>query len=93
MSNAKSTVKVSVSDMTGQRRYVLDLPKAATWGEALDTIVNRDAPLRPLGQDGGVLIGRHEREGRHLHPSELAGDIFREDQVDEVTIHRELQGG
>lgn len=93
MSNPKTTVKIQVSDMTGQRKYVLDLPKASTWGEALDTIVNREGALRPLGQDGGLLIGRHEREGRHLHPSELAGDVFREDEVDAVTIHRELQGG
>ena len=86
------TVSIRVGDMSGQRNAVTDLPTEASWGEALDGILGKlSLPKNPAGEEPVVWTGRLEREGRHLHASEVIGDALQED--DEVVIQRDIQAG
>ena len=86
------TVSIRVGDMSGQRNVMTDLPTDASWGEALNGILGKlSLPKNPAGEEPVVWTGRLEREGRHLHSSELVGDALQQD--DEVVIQRDIQAG
>ncbi|MBP8128800.1 MAG: hypothetical protein KA184_04405 [Candidatus Hydrogenedentes bacterium] len=91
---ATDTVSVRISDMTRQRSFIGQIPRQASWGESLRGILDQLGLNLPANPDAGedvVWTGRLEREGRHLHASELVGDALHEG--DEVTIQRDIQAG
>lgn len=88
----EATVRnIRVTDMTRQRELVCGVPVEATFGECLDSILAElHLPSNPEGE-ATVWSGRLEREGRHIHSSEIVGDALQEN--DEVVIQRDIQAG
>lgn len=80
-----------VSDVSGQRNVVVrDVPRDASWGETMRAILGRMAmPENPEAET--IWKGRLEREGRHIHASEIVGDVLQNE--DHVVLHPEVQAG
>jgi len=87
-----TTIPITAKDVTGQRRVDYNVPKSSTVDELLDhlgtrmNLLREDAEGRPI-----TWFARHEREGRSLHRSEVAGDVFHD--RDEVRIQPEISAG
>jgi len=78
--------------MTGQRSYVTELPLEASWGEAFGRILDRlHLPANPGDGEETVWTARLDREGRHLHNSEIVGDVL--EPNDALTIQRDIAAG
>lgn len=86
------TIPIIARDVTGQRRVNYDLPRTSTVDEMIDRLSSRmnllreDADGRPV-----TWFARHEREGRSLHRSEVAGDVFA--ARDEIRLQPEISAG
>ena len=86
-----SKVTVEIGDMTGQRNLLSEIPAEASWGEALSAILSQmSLPPNDTGTNE-VWTGRLEREGRHIHASEIVGDALQEG--DRVVLQRDIQAG
>lgn len=87
-----NTICLRVQDMTRQREVVArDVRRDASWGEALASILTTMALPRNEPTAAGGWAGHLEREGRHLHPSEIVGDALMED--DKIVLHPEVTAG
>ena len=88
----QQTINLHVKDMSGQREFLArDVPTDASWGECMDGILAKMSLPRNTGSDGGVWAGRLEREGRHLHPSEIVGDALTDE--DRIVLQPEVVAG
>ncbi len=90
---ATSTIRVSASDVTGQNtKRAAAVPTDTTVGTLLRTflasmeLAKSDAEGRPI-----QYKARLDREGRHLHSSEMVGDALQED--DHVVLLPDIQAG
>jgi hypothetical protein len=86
------TITLNVEDMSGQRQYVArNVPTDASWSETMNGIVaGMSLPQNtPTGE--GVWSGRLEREGRHLHGSEIVGDALQDG--DQIVLQPEAIAG
>jgi len=92
MANGNETMTVHVQDATGQRQCTMrDLPRDASWGEVMKVALsNLKLPKSSAGQDT-IWTGRLEREGRHLHSSEVIADALQDD--DRVVLQPETTAG
>lgn len=86
------TMTLYVQDQSGQREYVArDVPCEASWGETLNSIVaTMELPKNNPGGES-VWSGRLEREGRHIHTSEIVGDALEEG--DRIVLQPEVNAG
>ena len=83
---------ITASDLTGQRRVAArQILRDTTIGELVDGL----KPQMKLAEDRhGKPIqvqARLEREGRHLHRSELVGEALRDD--DHLILHPRVMAG
>ena len=88
----EDTITLNVEDMSGQRKFVArDVPTDASWGETMSSLIsNMSLPQNtPTGQ--GVWSGRLEREGRHLHGSEIVGEALQDG--DQIVLQPEAVAG
>ena len=87
------TVPIRVSDVTGQKSVdVKDVPRDATIGELIEGLLPR--MNMPRNDNGGHALSyqaRLERDGRHLHSSEVVGDAL--EANDRVTLQPEINAG
>ena len=84
---------IRASDVTGQKSVaVRDIPTDHSVGEVLDGLLPR-MNLNRLDRGGNSIQYdvRLDREGRHLHRSELVGDVLQPD--DHVTLHPRIMAG
>lgn len=86
-------VAIQVSDVSGQKVVrVSDLQPDATVGELISsllpqmTLPRNDVSGRPL-----TYHARLEREGRHLHATEVVGDALQ--QEDRITLQPNIDAG
>ena len=84
---------LQASDVSGQRMVkVRDIPHDSTIGELMRGLVSR---MRlPANDTGGRPLTYHarlEREGRHLHASELARDALHEG--DHIVLQPNIDAG
>lgn len=95
MSNPQTqadTLTLHVRDATGQREFTASgIPKDVSWGEAMQSILsNMDLPKNnPSGES--IWMGRLEREGRHIHSSEIVGNVL--EDGDKVVLAPEVNAG
>ena len=90
---AVSELKLHVQDVTGQKaKMVSGLKHDATVGDLIDGVLARmrlpenDSEGRPIS-----YFGRLEREGRHLHRTEVLGDAVQAD--DRITLLPNVEAG
>jgi len=87
------TVPIRVSDVTGQKSVdVKNVPRDATIGELIEGLLPR--MNMPRNDSGGRMLNyqaRLDREGRHLHSSEIVGDAL--EANDRVTLQPEINAG
>jgi hypothetical protein len=88
-----STLALRVSDVTGQKvANATSVPPESTIGELLKSLLNRmglvqqDAFGQPV-----TYRARLEREGRHLHGSELVQDSL--EDGDELVLQPHINAG
>ena len=88
---SKETLTLHVQDASGQREFVArDVPKEASWGEILKGVVaNMSLPKNPDGQS--LWTGTLQREGRHLHTSEIVGTAL--EDGDKILLSPEVGAG
>ncbi|HBO43044.1 MAG TPA: hypothetical protein DD670_03740 [Planctomycetaceae bacterium] len=88
-------VSLQARDVSRQKLvFADDVPTGATVGELVEGLLTskemnlprRDAEGRPLNYHA-----RLEREGRHLHASELVGDVLQD--KDEIVLQPNIQAG
>ena len=86
-------VPIRVSDVTGQKVVdVSDVPTDATIGELIEGLLPRMS--MPRNDNGGRLLAyqaRLDREGRHLHTSEVVGDALM--PHDRLVLQPEINAG
>ena len=89
---AVNDLTVRASDVTGQRSQPVPAPRDATVGEWVETLVGR-LGLKRKDRQGNPYVYRPrlEREGRHLNPSEIVGEVLRED--DHVVLQPDVSAG
>jgi hypothetical protein len=89
----KRTVDISASDVSNQKRVaVRDVPAEATVGELIDGLLEQlDLPVKDSQGEPLLYQARLEREGRHLHTSELVGDALQAD--DAITLQPNIDAG
>lgn len=87
------TVPIRVSDVTGQKVVdVRDVPSDATIGELIDGLLPR--MNMPRNDNGGRTLtyqARLDREGRHLHASEVVADTLM--PHDRLVLQPEINAG
>ena len=90
---AATDLRLRVQDVTGQKMAsVSDISPDSTVGELIDGVLAKmrlpdtDSEGRPLSYQA-----RLEREGRHLHASEIVGDAMQTD--DEVVLLPDVDAG
>ena len=91
--NRTNTLNITAGDVTGQRRVsVKAIPFEYTVGEVVDGLLPR-LQLNRFDRGGEPIQfdARLEREGRHVHRTELAGDAFRPD--DHLVLHPRIMAG
>ena len=93
MEAATATLGLHISDVTGQRTFrASSVPTDSTVGELVQGLLAKlglastDAQGYPL-----AYRARLEREGRHLHGSELVGDALEND--DFISLHPRIDAG
>jgi hypothetical protein len=75
------TIAIRASDVSGQKTVQASaVPTDASIGELVETFLDK-MQLAPNDVEGRPLRyhARLEREGRHLHSSELVGEALQED--------------
>ena len=90
---AATDLSIRVQDVTGQKvTSVSDLSPDSTVGELISGVLAR-MRLPDTDSEGHPLSyqARLEREGRHLHPSEIVGDAMLTD--DEVVLLPRIDAG
>jgi len=89
---SKETLTLRVRDVSEQQEFIArDLDPQASWGETLKRIVaGLDLPPNTPAE-ANAWTGRLEREGRHLHPSEILGEAL--EDLDEVVLQPEVVAG
>lgn len=86
------TVTLNVQDMSGQREFVArDVPKDASWGEVMHSVLNSMSLPQNVAGGESAWRGRLEREGRHLHASEIVGDVLQDE--DRIVLQPEVNAG
>ncbi len=90
---ALQTIRVRANDVSGQKTVQApEVPVDVSVGELVETflaqmnLTTHDMEGRPL-----IYHARLEREGRHLHSSELVGDALRED--DQIVLSPNIDAG
>lgn len=87
------TVPIRVSDVTGQKLVdVKDAPTDATIGELIEGLLPR--MNMPASDNGGRALSYQallDRDGRHLHASELVGDSLMPN--DRLVLQPEINAG
>ncbi len=90
---AVSELKLQIQDVTGQKaKLVSGIQPDTTVGELIDGVLVRmklpetDSEGRPIS-----YFGRLEREGRHLHRTEIIGDAVQTD--DRITLLPNVEAG
>ena len=87
------TVPIRVSDVTGQKSVdVKDVPRDATIGELIEGLLPR--MNMPRNDNGGRTLAyqaRLDRDGRHLHSSEVVGDTL--EANDRLVLQPEINAG
>lgn len=84
---------LEVSDVSGQKRMTVDeITEAATVGELVERFL-ADMDLMREDGDGRPLSyhARLEREGRHLHAAERAGDALQ--SGDQLVLQPNIDAG
>ncbi len=85
-------ITLHVEDMSGQREYVArGVPTDASWGETMDGIISRMSLPKNTPSGQSVWTGRLEREGRHLHASEVVGQVL--EDGDRIVLQPEVNAG
>ena len=89
----KVGLNLEASDVSGQNRVrVKNVQRGAAVGELVRGLVAKmGLPAKDSAGRDLAYHARHEREGRHLNPSELVGDTLREG--DQVTLQPDIQAG
>ncbi|MGA9567713.1 MAG: hypothetical protein WBS19_19465 [Candidatus Korobacteraceae bacterium] len=86
-------LSLSVSDVTGQKIFVVaNAPADGTIGGLIAEMVGKMS--LPSTDSGGRPLNYHarlEREGRHLHASELIGDVL--ETGDHLTLQPNIDAG
>jgi hypothetical protein len=86
-------VPIRVADVTGQKVVdVSDVPTDATIGELIEGLLPR--MNMPRNDNGGRTLAyqaRLDREGRHLHASEVVGDALA--PHDRLVLQPEINAG
>ena len=91
MANSE-TITLRVQDMSGQREFVArDVPKDSSWGETMKGIVANMSLPQNTPTSPNIWTGRLEREGRHLHTSEIVGDAL--ENEDRIVLQPEVNAG
>ena len=87
--NKPEKITLHLQDATGQREFVArDVPMDASWGETLKSIVaNMNLPSNTPAEWQGKL----EREGRHIHSTEIVGDALEEG--DRIVLQPKAEAG
>ena len=86
------TITLHVQDMSGQREYLArDVPTDASWGETMGSILGNMSLPKNNPASPNVWSGHLEREGRHLHASEIVGDALVDG--DQVVLQPEVNAG
>lgn len=88
-----TTLDIMAADVTGQNVVnVNSLDRAMSVGELLEALVPR-MRLPRLGNGGRPLTyhARLEREGRHLHTTEVVGDALQ--TRDRITLQPTIEAG
>ena len=87
------TLPLQASDVTGSRLVdVKDAPTDATIGELVDGLLPQ--MNLPRNDNGGQPLTYHarlDREGRHLHASELVGETLQPN--DRLVLQPEINAG
>jgi hypothetical protein len=87
-------VSLRAWDVSRQKQArVDDVPSDATVGELVQGLISSRMSLPRIDVEGRPLNyhARLEREGRHLHASEIVGDVL-QDQ-DEIVLQPNIQAG
>lgn len=86
-------VGIRASDVTGQKRVdVKDVPTNATVGELIEGLLPRmNLPRNDSGGRPLTYHARLDREGRHLHSSEIVGETLMPE--DRIVLHPEINAG
>jgi hypothetical protein len=84
---------IFAEDVTGQKTFTARrVPADSTVGDMLDGLVPRmQLPRKDSGGQPLAYHARLEREGRHLHRSEIVGDALK--PSDRVVIQPEINAG
>ena len=88
-----NTLSITARDITGQKRLrARDIPGDFSVGEVVDGLLPR-MQLNRLDQNGAPIRfeARLDREGRHLNPGEIVGDVLKDE--DEVVLHPRIMAG
>lgn len=86
-------INLEASDVSGQKRSKASrVPPGYTVGELVEALID-GMRLPRNGANGAPLVyqARLEREGRHLHSSELVGQALREQ--DHIVLHPNIDTG
>ena len=90
---ANETLDIVARDVSGQSRAsVRGIPSDYSVGELIEGLLDRmelsrnDTSGRPLNYHGHL-----EREGRHLHGSEVVGDVL--EPEDEIVLQPDIEAG
>jgi hypothetical protein len=84
---------LDVTDVSGQKRLTVDeLERDATIGELVERLLS-EMDLSREDREGRAVTyhARLEREGRHLHASERAGDALR--TGDRIVLQPNIDAG
>lgn len=93
MSATASTLSLRITDFTGQKRTrVSSVSSHSTIGDLVRSLLAK-LGLPESNVDGQPLAyqARLQREGRHVHASELVGEALEED--DEITLTPSIDAG
>lgn len=83
----------SATDVSGQHAVkVRGFPGSATVNEMIKGLVEKMGLTQrdPAGRSYAYQA-RLDRDGRHLNPSEIVGDVLRED--DQIVLHPNIDAG
>jgi hypothetical protein len=80
-------------DVSGQKKVqVKDVPGDSTVGELIEGLrLRMDLPAKDANGQSVVYHARLERQGRHLHASELVGEALVEE--DQISLHPNIDAG
>ena len=92
VTNQEEPIKITAKDVTGQRRVSYRIPPDASVDDVIEGLSSRMNLFREDADGRSITwFARHEREGRSLYRSEIARDVFKED--DEIRLQPEISAG